>query len=155
MSYHAEKILALADELDWFRNRDGRLEALIDSAANQRTLASVKSVSELFYERGIAVNAAVDKQLFAGITRVKEYLGARPPRIYIFRNCVNLIRELKGYWWGDGDVPVKRDDHALDELRYYLMSRPVNKPPAEAKTRNAVYKEKLLRESRVKNKKFL
>ena len=103
---------------------------------------------------GIAVNTSVNKQLFAGITRVKEYLGARPPKIYVFRNCVNLIRELKGYWWGDGDVPVKRDDHALDELRYYIMSRPVNKPRAVPKSRNAQYKEKLLRESRLRNKKF-
>lgn len=154
VSYHAERILSVADSLGWTRDRDGRLAALIDPAANQRTLASVKSVSELFYEKGIAVNTSVNKQLFAGITRVKEYLGARPPRIYIFKNCVNLIRELKGYWWGDGDAPVKRDDHALDELRYYIMSRPVNKPRAEPKPRNAQYKEKLLRASRLKNKKF-
>lgn len=154
ISYHAEKILELADSLGWARAGDGRLEALIDSAANQRTLASVKSVSELFYEKGIAVNPSVNKQLFAGITRVKEYLAARPPRIYISRTCVNLIRELKGYWWGNGDVPVKRDDHALDELRYYIMSRPTNEPKESRKPRNALYKEKLLRESRLKTKYF-
>ena len=49
-------------------------------------------------------------------------------RLYIFKNCVNLIREFKSYWWGDGDNPIKKDDHALDELRYYLMTKPKNEP---------------------------
>ena len=44
--------------------------------------------------------------------------------MFIFKTCVNLIREIQGYFWGNGDAPIKRDDHALDELRYYIMSRP-------------------------------
>ncbi len=51
------------------------------------------------------------------------------PDLYIFSSCPNLIREIKSYFWGSGDAPVKRDDHAMDELRYYLMSRPKNAPP--------------------------
>ena len=35
-----------------------------------------------------------------------------------------MIREIKGYFWGESESPVKRDDHAMDELRYYLMTRP-------------------------------
>ena len=42
----------------------------------------------------------------------------------VFSCCDNLIRELKSYWWGTGDSPVKKDDHALDALRYFVMSRP-------------------------------
>ena len=52
------------------------------------------------------------------------------PKLYIFEGCVNLIREIKGYFWGSGDLPKKRDDHALDELRYYLMTKPHNAPPS-------------------------
>lgn len=129
IDYHAEKILGLADRLNWHRNSSGKLESLIDSAAGQRTLASSKSVSELFHERGIAVNPRVNKELFSGISRVRSYFAERPPKIYIFRNCVNLIREIKCYRWGEGDAPVKKDDHALDELRYYLMTRPTFTPP--------------------------
>ena len=33
-----------------------------------------------------------------------------------------MIREIKGYFWGDDDIPIKKDDHSLDELRYYIMS---------------------------------
>ena len=96
----------------------------IDSASEQRTLAYQKSVAELFYDNGILVNSKVDKNLFSGISRIKSLFFERPPRIYIFRNCVNMIREIKGYNWGDGDRPVKRDDHAMDDLRYFVMSRP-------------------------------
>ena len=49
VGYHADKILDLADKLDWKRGSDGRLHALIDSAAGQRTLSGSKSVAELFF----------------------------------------------------------------------------------------------------------
>ena len=149
---HAEKISALADSLNWARRPDGRLEALIDPAANQRTLASAKSVSELFFENGIAVNTSVNKELFSGVSRVRRLFKERPAAIFIFSNCPMMIKELKGYWWGSGDTPVKRNDHAMDELRYYVMSRPDNKPPKPEKARTALYKEKLLRLRTATNK---
>lgn len=122
IDYHAEKIHGLANELQWHRDTKGRLEALIDTAATQRTLSSTKSVADLFYEKGIVVNPRVNKELFAGIARVKEYFVAN--KIFIFANCTNLIRELKSYWWSKGDRPRKVDDHALDALRYYIMTKP-------------------------------
>ena len=111
--------------MDWHTISNGAIEALIDSAATQRTLGSEKSVSELFYERGIAVNTRVNKDLFSGISVVKSFLKSSDgrTRLYIFKTCPNLIREIKAYYWGNGDLPVKRDDHALDELRYYLMHK--------------------------------
>lgn len=132
IDYHAEKIRQISGRIGWHTDGKGRLSALIDSAANQRTLAGVKSVCELFYERGINVNANVNKDLFSGIARVKSYLLGEngKPKLYIFENCVHLIREIKGYFWGEGDVPKKRDDHALDELRYYLMTKPKNDEPS-------------------------
>ena len=50
---------------------------------------------------------------------------------------MNLVRELKTYSWGDGDRPVKRDDHCLDELRYYLMTfpKPASLPEAKSEVR--------------------
>lgn len=126
IDYHANKLKEISRALDWKTDYKGRITALIDSAAKQKTLASVKSVADLFYERDILVNPDVDKDLFAGIARVKSYLNVKNglPNLYIFENCVQLIRELKGYYWGSGDVPKKVDDHALDEMRYYLMTKP-------------------------------
>ncbi|MDR0850323.1 MAG: terminase family protein [Christensenellaceae bacterium] len=145
VAFHAEKIKQIADKLNWPRLSNGSLSALIDSAANQRTLASTKSVVELFLEYGITVNPNVNKDLFSGINRVKSYLKTENgPRLFIFNNCVNLIREFKGYFWGLGDSPVKKDDHALDELRYYIMSRPENRKQ-NMKTMVQKHKEQLYR----------
>ncbi len=136
IAYHSERIHDLADSLSWHRDPSGRLIALIDSAAGQRTLASDKSVAELFFEKGIAVDTRVNKDMFSGLMKVRDVLSCRPARLFIFRTCTNLIRELKGYRWGDNDLPIKRDDHSLDELRYYLMSHP--KAP-EIRVKDTVY----------------
>ena len=90
----------------------------------------MRSVSELFAERGILADSRVCKDLYSGINTVKSYLKGEEgvPKLYVFRSCPNLIREFGGYSWGDGEKPVKRDDHCLDELRYYLMTKPASKP---------------------------
>ena len=145
VAYHSDKIKRISENLNWKKDNFNRYVALIDSAANQRTLASIKSVTELFLDYGIMVNPNVDKDLFSGIQRVKEYLKIKDgkPRIYIFKNCVNLIRELKSYRWGEGDVPKKTDDHCLDELRYYLMKKPQLSPIKPIKTEIQKDKERL------------
>lgn len=144
---HVAKIFAIADKLNWKRDGKGRLYALIDSAANQHTLACQKSVAELFSEKGILVNTAVNKDLYSGIQRLKSLFEQKPPRIYIFKTCSNLIREIKSYWWGSGDRPKKEDDHALDALRYFVMSLPKPfKPIAPPKTQIQLDKEKMMRD---------
>ena len=147
VEYHVERIKAICKRLGWKDDGKNRYRAIIDPAANQKTLASAKSVSELFFEQGILVDTNVNKDLFSGISTVKRYLkvvGGRA-KLYIFRNCVNLIREMKNYRWGKEDAPVKYDDHALDELRYYLMTKPENIPVKPAKTLVQLNKERLYR----------
>ena len=126
---------------------NGNYDALIDSAANQKTLASTKSVAELFYERGINVNTKVNKDLFSGINKVKSYLknALGQTKLYIFKNCVNMIREFKSYFWGEGDSPKKKDDHSLDELRYYIMTKPTRSEIVQEKSQIEKHKEKLIR----------
>lgn len=147
VKYHCERIREISDSLGWKRTRTGAVYALIDSAANQRTLACEKSVTELFCENGIAVNPKVEKNLFAGINRVRSYLAGEngKPKIYIFDVCRNLIRELKAYRYGSDDSPVKRDDHALDELRYYLMTKPRAVRAPETKGELGQFKERLIK----------
>ncbi|MGN1201110.1 MAG: terminase large subunit domain-containing protein [Candidatus Caccovivens sp.] len=151
VEYHAEKIKQIARELNWKTDRQGYLHALIDSAATQKTLSSQKNVVELFYENGILTNPNVNKDLFAGISVVKSYLKTSDGRnrLFIFKNCVNLIREIKSYWWGKDDVPIKKDDHSLDEMRYYLMTKPLNKEP-QIKTEIQKDKEKMARKLKYK-----
>ena len=147
VEYHSNKIKEICARLSWKKDSQGRYHTLIDSAANQKTLASSKSVTELFYECGIIANPKVNKDMFSGIQRVKQYLKVNggKSKICIFPSCVNLIREIKTYRWGEGENPRKIDDHALDELRYYLMTKPENAPPKIQKTEIQKDKERLIR----------
>lgn len=142
VEWHSKKLLEIANRLRWPMHRDGSIDALIDSAANQKTLAAEKSVTELFNENLINADTNVEKDVWTGIQRVKQYLKLRDnpqkdiwprgkPKLFIFRNCVNMIREIKSYRWkpqtesGEQiDKPVKKNDHAMDDLKYYIMSRP-------------------------------
>ena len=152
IDYHSDMIHKISDELNWHRNSNGMIESLIDSAANQTTLASRKSVADLFYDHGILVNTNVNKDVFSGIQRVKSYIknSLGETKLFIFNTCKNLIREMKGYRWGKGDSPVKVDDHSMDELRYYIMSRPENKKPKENLSIVEKEKERLIKSLRFK-----
>jgi hypothetical protein len=80
----------------------------------------------------------------AGVNRVASYLERRDghgiPQLVITRNCVNLIQELQRYRWATyankrvgnqnnkREITHKKDDHACDALRYFMMSRPDLRP---------------------------
>lgn len=74
-----------------------------------------------------------------GIDRVKQLLKPDPrtgkPQIYFFDTCVNVIEQMAQYKYEElspgqegkqniKESPVKKDDHAVDALRYAIMSRP-------------------------------
>ena len=94
------------------------------------------------------------KNSLRDLTILKSYLKNADGRakLFIFSSCTNLIREIKNYYWGNGDNPVKFDDHSLDELRYYIMSRPENTRPKPEKTEIQKNKERLYRQI-VRNRK--
>lgn len=52
--------------------------------------------------------------------------------LVILEECTNLIREIEGYVWDPKaamrgiDEPMKKDDHAVDGLRYIINSHKVN-----------------------------
>lgn len=66
----------------------------------------------------------------AGLDKVRRYLSslAHGVRIKIHKgNCPNHIKELKNYHYKRTSIqgvvteePMKKDDHAMDELRYYI-----------------------------------
>lgn len=156
VQYHSQRIKQISQRLNWHTASNGKITALIDSAASQRTLASNKSVVDLFYENGILTNPKVNKDMFSGISTVKRYLkdGEGKPHLFIFKNCTNLIREFKSYWWGNEDLPIKNDDHALDELRYYLMNKPQASPIKQQKSEVLIAKEKMIRKLKNQNRRF-
>lgn len=147
IEYHSNKIHEICEKLNWHRNSNGMIETLIDSAANQTTLASRKSVADLFYDYGIICNTNVNKDVFSGIQRVKSYLknSLGESKLFIFNTCQQMIKEIKGYRWGKGESPIKENDHSMDELRYYIMNRPENKRPKPEKTIIQKEKDRLIR----------
>lgn len=69
----------------------------------------------------------------SGIEKVSQYLKVNSqtgrPKLFIFKNCINLIRELELYHWIESrqkqtikDMPEKIEDHAVDALRYFIVS---------------------------------
>ena len=142
VEWHSKQIKGISDSLKWPRTKSGKLRTLIDSAASAKTLAAEKSAVELFWEYGINCDTSVNKDVWSGIQRVKQYLKLREhpdkenwpkgrPKLFIFQTCPNMIKEIKSYRWKPAtasnqnpDAPVKRNDHAMDELRYYVMSKP-------------------------------
>lgn len=63
----------------------------------------------------------------------KDGAKTSQPKLFIFSNCTNLIREFETYRWkeksvtqaqdlNEPDSPEKANDHALDALRYVVVS---------------------------------
>jgi hypothetical protein len=71
--------------------------------------------------------ANADNDVKGGIDRVRDRMrlrGDNRPRLKVFRSCSNLVRELPALSWDPkrrDEVPIKRDDHAPDALRYLVQ----------------------------------
>lgn len=87
-------------------------------------------------------------EVHTGIDQVKSYLKlnlkTNKPQIYFFDTCRNLIDEITQYRWeeqssnltgkkNEKEAPRKYKDHAVDALRYLIMSRPENAKPEDLK----------------------
>lgn len=102
---------------------------VIDPAARNRNFNTGRSDQMEFSDHGI-ITIAGQHPVEAGINRVKERL--RNQRLFVFSNCNNLIHEFEQYRWREAarsgedgkPQPVKTKDHAMDALRYLVMSRP-------------------------------
>ena len=67
------------------------------------------------------------------------------PKLFVFNNCVNTIREFEKYRWkeksnmqaqdlNEPDIPEKSNDHAMDALSYFAVSyKKADKPYIEPK----------------------
>lgn len=85
-----------------------------------------------------------------GIDRIKQYLKPDQrtgnPRLFLFDTCANLIEQMAQYRYEEltpgqemakniKESPVKKDDHAVDALRYAIMSRPEEPKMADTKSK--------------------
>lgn len=90
-----------------------------DSAEPQRI--------EEIYQAGFNIYPS-EKNVQFGINRVKQY------KLHILEDSVNLIKEIRSYKWKEDkegrilEEPVKFNDHAMDAMRYALVSVQNRKP---------------------------
>ena len=83
---------------------------------------SAASFITLLQSRGFAVTAAKNDVL-NGIRMTATAL--RTGQIKVTKGCVDAAREFSLYRWADDgarDVPVKENDHAMDDIRYFVST---------------------------------
>jgi hypothetical protein len=125
---HSQAIKDKTKKLGWDMED---IHVLIDSAANQKTAACNRSTAEQYRSCGIAVDAKVGKNVLEGIIKMKGLFCSanNKRRLFVFKCCLNLIDELRGYFWKDDDKPQKNADHTIDALRYAIMEIERKVPP--------------------------
>ena len=106
-------------------SRHGKILTAIDpSTQGARELSSIY---EDLQKLGTYLTPANNEKL-AGLNSINSLLKQK--RLFIFRNCQNLIKEIVNYKWkrlklGDQknlpEETIKKDDHAVDALRYGIM----------------------------------
>lgn len=107
------------------------ITVLIDPSTRNRNPVTGLSVQAEYADyRFNCIDA--NNEVLAGINRVGEYFFKK--KLFITKNCVNLLEEIRGYKWEGRDLsvdekpvaekPLKVKDHAVDALRYLIMSRP-------------------------------
>lgn len=134
---------------------------VIDPSTTPKNRTKVKegveipySVIEDFDDNGWEFEPA-NNDVESGITRVREYFqldNNQKSHLYIFKNkCPNLVKELLNYRYREltevqektrnySEDPVKKNDHAVDALRYMIMTRPQH-PTQEEKPKTKIQKD--------------
>lgn len=88
---------------------------------------SAASFIEALRREGLPVVRA-NNDVLTGIRITADLL--RSGKLVICRGCDDSVREFSLYQWDERspgrDVPIKRDDHAMDDIRYFAMA--VSKP---------------------------
>lgn len=101
------------------------LKKLCSGIRPQRVLVdpSAASFIELLTREGFRVEKA-DNDVISGIRTTANLL--KSGEIVICRDCRDAIREFYEYRWDekkdDRDVPIKKYDHAMDEIRYFAAA---------------------------------
>ena len=113
------------------------VQGVLDTAAWARTGTTGPTVGETLQQLGHKLRRA-DKNRIQGKIQIHEYLkvqnNGNRPKLQIFNNCPNLIRELQSIPLSKTkpeDVDTNASDHAYDALRYLIMSRPRITDPLE------------------------
>ena len=101
-----------------------KLEVIIDPSA-----ASFKAMLQ---KRGRYKVHDADNDVLNGIRNVATCLNR--DKIKVHKSCKNWIKEVAGYTWDDKatDTPIKENDHAMDDTRYFVNTKRIAKEKRHA-----------------------
>jgi len=102
------------------------------SPADKETGTNIASWVRLGIEK-VAEKLVIVPGHYVEIPGVKFDIDKGRPKLFVFNNCINTIREFEAYRWrekavtqaqdlNEPDVPEKANDHAMDALRYFACS---------------------------------
>ena len=140
---HYERYLTIQENARLIKARHPKFKGvtLIDPSCFANTQhkgeGKICSVSDEYRSCGIPVISPYSKDGYVeeavGINIVKRYL--KEDRLRIHESCVNLVKEILKYRWRDlklsdardknaPEIPVDKDNHLLDALRYLAVWKP-------------------------------
>lgn len=128
--------------------------SIIDPASKRREEQTGKSIRDAYLANGIVTLLGQNEHL-AGFNAVKERLERQPHGLRVAANCTELIREFKRYRWKSPssrseddpkEMPIRKDDHLLDALRYVCLS-PMVRPKRPRVEESLSVKQQMLREN--------
>lgn len=121
------------DEFYYDSRKEGRQMTDAEYAAKLRGLAGGRTIWEVIVDPSAASFLEVlrregwrvrkaDNDVLSGIRRTADAL--KTGKIVICERCTDCLREMDLYVWdmaGNRERVLKRNDHAMDDMRYFVM----------------------------------
>lgn len=98
---------------------------------------SAASFIQLVRKKGKFNILQANNDVAYGIAKTREALLLK--KVMFDNKCHNSIKEFQTYKWNDKadkDVPIKEFDHAMDEIRYFVVSEIKSRPLGIVQTNN-------------------
>lgn len=125
-----------ADDLgkfvEGYASKYNKIRTIIDPSA--------ASFIALLRRKGLYRVHAADNDVRNGIIEVGRAI--HQGKIKISPDCKNTIREFEGYVWDDkagDDRPVKVNDHAMDDMRYFVKTMKIAQPKYQRNIKIGAY----------------
>jgi len=121
------EMIAVAVKVDFDENKAIQMMGIADPSMWNKKPQEAISIVDIYRGKGVILSQANNDRV-PGWQRVRQYFSFQPdekPAIIFFDTCTNAIRTIPGLIHSKlnvEDVDSDGEDHAGDDLRYFLMS---------------------------------
>lgn len=123
---HAKSMKAMVEKVPY-----GKLRGLVgDPSGKRKNINDMRSIFDHYAEYGLWFKEG-NNRIEAGISKVQAYFSL--DKLKIFSSCVNTIKEGMNYKYKPEEldakknldnIPIDKDNHAMDSLRYLINELP-------------------------------